>query len=69
MSRLCLSVMTRVSSSFSVATYITLSRQRSLFEALLMSPQDFYVAIISVVKEEDSVATEILPYVFHYVAL
>ena len=28
----------------------------------------FYVAIISVAIEEDSVATEILPYVLHYVA-
>ena len=55
MSRLCLSVTARVSSSFSVATYITLSRQkillfatyitlsrrRSFFEFLLMSQQVF----------------------------
>ena len=41
MSRPCLSVTTKVSSSFSVAAYVTLSRQKSFFEALLMSQQAF----------------------------
>ena len=41
MSRPCLSIMIRVSSSFSVATYIALSRPRSFFKALLMSQQAF----------------------------
>ena len=40
LSQPCLSVATRVS-SFSVVTYITLSRQRYLFEALLISQQAF----------------------------
>ena len=37
MSRPCFSVTTRVSSYFSVATYTTLSRQKSFFEVLLLS--------------------------------
>ena len=36
-----LSVTTKVSSSFNVATYITLSRQKSFFKALLLSQQAF----------------------------
>ena len=41
LSRPCLSIVTRVSSSFSVATYITLSRQSYFFEALILSQQAF----------------------------
>ena len=41
MSRPCLSIMTRVSSSFSVATYVALSRYKSFFEAFLLSQQAF----------------------------
>ena len=37
----CLSIVTRVSSSFGVATYITLSRQRYFFKALILSQQAF----------------------------
>ena len=39
MSRPCLSVTTRVSSSFGITTYVTLSQQKYFFEALLLSQQ------------------------------
>ena len=41
LSRLCLSVATNVSSSFSVTTYITLSRQKSFSESLPLSQPSF----------------------------
>ena len=41
LSRPCLSIVNRVSSSFSVTTYITLSKQRYFFEALILSQQPF----------------------------
>ena len=41
MSRPRLSVTTRVSSSFSVATYVTLSQKKYFFEALFLSQQAF----------------------------